>query len=536
LVCCDCHAEKTTRARLRREKSQKNNPIHGTAIYKDLVEDRSTSSSPAQHLIAAANSLATAGHPRHATEIFDAARRLASEVGDRDSEAEALESLARQAWANADTPQCLEYAQQLLALPLENTSVWRIHGFLRLARALTALGRPREALETLREAAKVCDYTRFGSLATYIEVRAYTEHALRMKTACLRDFQLATDMAETLEEGWPRVFALINYAVAAIQLGESDLGCKIHQAAIEAALRFGGWPIGYARLSLAQGLLLMGQPARARDIVSAISEDELEHPSVGMKYVWISAILTSMLPCNFTHRVNIEELFEDALRSEEPSRIAPMAAAFHWQCLEQGKKSEAQTTLTRTLEKLRIPNNAEWLTIAVIRFGTRDHLVSLSDIWSELLEDDLATAHHAMLQSRVAGLDQEQSAAAAFAGRAEAIYREARLKYFEAAAMELGGRLQEARKAYHALGAVRDARRVHSNRSNPEITMHLTRRQQEVIGLLLRGLAVPEVAASLTISPRTVEHHLSMVMQNLGIARRSDLRSDPRLVHLTFRP
>lgn len=530
-VCTQCHREKTNRARRRRSTK----PLEAS-LGNGASPNGTASLSPAQQLLAASGSLTIAGHPRYATEILDAARRVAAQIGDRDSEAEALERLARQAWANADTPKCVEYAQQLLSLPLEKTSIWRIQGFLRLARALTALGRPAEALEILREAAKVCDYTRFESLATYVEVRAYAEQGLRMKSACLRDFQLATDMAQTKEDDWSKVFALINYAVAAIQFGEAELGCQTHDLAIEVANRLGGWPISYAKLSLAQGLLILGQPVRARDLVAAICEEDLEHTTVAMKYAWISEILSSMLPCRFAQRADIEELFSGAMRSEEPLRIAPMAVALHQQYLTGGRKAEASSTLTKVLRSIRNPHNAEWLTIVVVRHGSREQLMQLAALWSELLEDDVATAHHALLRSRLAALDRSHSEAAALAGRAEAIYRKGGLRYFEAAAMELGGRLHESRKAYITIGAVYDARRVRAKRIDRDVATDLTKRQREVVRLVLRGLSVPEVASALNISPRTAEHHLFMTMQSLGIVRRADLRVDPRLVHLSPNP
>lgn len=486
-------------------------------------------------MLTAASSLATAGHPRYATEILDAARRVAEQLGDHDSEAEALERLARQAWANADTPRSLEYARKLLALPLAETSVWKIQGFLRLARSLSALGRPREALEVLREAAKVCDYTRFGSLATYVEVRAYTEHHLRMKTACLRDFQLATDMAEALEDHWARVFSLVNYGVAAAHLGEPGLAQEAHEEAITVSEQhLGGWPVTYARLSLAQSLLLRGEPYSVRDILIEVQADELEHPSVAMKYAWLSEIVGTVIPYKPRIRLDISDLLDAAFRSLEPSRIAPMTVAYHQQCLSVGKKDEAHAVLTRALSQLQSSQYSEFLNLTVIRFGTRDQLERLAELWIGTSEDEIGAAHYALIHSRLASLKGDSRTATALAGRAEAHFRKGGLAYFEAVAKELGGRIHEARKAYATLGVVRDVRRLRSTSPSPTAA-DLTKRQREVVRLALRGLGARDIALSLGISRRTAEHHLAVVMQTLGVVRRGDLREDPRLVHLSPR-
>ena len=50
----------------------------------------------------------------------------------------------------------------------------------------------------------------------------------------------------------------------------------------------------------------------------------------------------------------------------------------------------------------------------------------------------------------------------------------------------------------------------------------LTAREGEVLRLLAEGLTDREIAGSLTISPRTVETHVSSVLHKLGARNRSE--------------
>ena len=56
----------------------------------------------------------------------------------------------------------------------------------------------------------------------------------------------------------------------------------------------------------------------------------------------------------------------------------------------------------------------------------------------------------------------------------------------------------------------------------------LTGRQVEVLGLLAQGLSNAEIAARLSLSAKTVEHHVSALLAKLGVGSRREAAAAAR--------
>lgn len=85
-----------------------------------------------------------------------------------------------------------------------------------------------------------------------------------------------------------------------------------------------------------------------------------------------------------------------------------------------------------------------------------------------------------------------------------------------------GAHLEAARRTFQALGAAAELRHVAgSGESDDAATYGLTPREVEVLRLVTRGLTNRAIAASLTISEKTVANHVGNILGKLGLSSRA---------------
>ena len=84
----------------------------------------------------------------------------------------------------------------------------------------------------------------------------------------------------------------------------------------------------------------------------------------------------------------------------------------------------------------------------------------------------------------------------------------------EAVRQAHGGRPTLAPEAVQAL--------IHPPSEAEAMAADLTRREQEVLALLVKGMSNPEIAAHLVISRSTVKVHISSILSKLGVASRGE--------------
>jgi len=126
--------------------------------------------------------------------------------------------------------------------------------------------------------------------------------------------------------------------------------------------------------------------------------------------------------------------------------------------------------------------------------------------------DGFAEAHLPLESAR----SHLELAAASVATRPDVALREAR------AALDAFERLRAARHVDAASALLRQLG-VRTPAARSAGADGLTRREEEVLGLLALGLSNPEIAERLVISRKTVEHHVANVLAKLGLGSRGEV-------------
>ena len=215
----------------------------------------------------------------------------------------------------------------------------------------------------------------------------------------------------------------------------------------------------------------------------------------------------------------LDEAFDQALQIGDPLRLLPAASAL----LERSwitRTSEQRLELVRELAE-RFAGNPQGLEWAV-----GDLVVWMRRVGLPLPEyDGVATPYRLLLDGKAVAAAEEW-------GRLGARYDEA-LALLESdeprdafRAVEILDRLGADAVAARARQTLRQRgltgvppRSRRSTRANPA---GLTQRQLEVLALIGEGASNADVAERLSISQKTVDHHVSAILQKLGVRSRTE--------------
>ncbi|MEV5443955.1 LuxR C-terminal-related transcriptional regulator [Streptomyces sp. NPDC052644] len=225
--------------------------------------------------------------------------------------------------------------------------------------------------------------------------------------------------------------------------------------------------------------------------------------------------------------------------------------------LEAGRPGQAGDAVETALHHLHRTGGWVWATEVVPTAVEALHGSGQSARAHRLVEDfaagtsgrDAPAAGAALTVSRalLAEAEGRFGAAAGLLARAEAEWRRLGRPFDAAGAAEARGRclfqaghadaeatVHGAITAYQGLGARWDVARCHRLlRRHDVVTTHrrgrlgygdrLSPREEEVARLVAQGRANREIAESLVLSTRTVEHHVARIMRKLDVASRTDI-------------
>ena len=156
-----------------------------------------------------------------------------------------------------------------------------------------------------------------------------------------------------------------------------------------------------------------------------------------------------------------------------------------------------------------------------------DGLERQVDEWARATAAPIATAHASLVKATVSRRRGKLVAAQSLAQDAATRYGAAGWRLYEATSLETAGDVRNAARIYAICGATADeARAAESQRrklKRAPFGARLTAREREVAGLVARRRSDREIARALSISVRTVHHHVEAALSKLGVARRTQL-------------
>jgi DNA-binding CsgD family transcriptional regulator/tetratricopeptide (TPR) repeat protein len=332
--------------------------------------------------------------------------------------------------------------------------------------------------------------------------------------------------AEALGDAVRHVGAIGNFENSAFYLGETALAVELGRRAVALAEEAHCLELVPHVLAIdAYVSLGVGDLARARRLVGIGLPACAEFPT--------SELIVSSVAVSVAVRTGDDALLARALRETMLERAidggtpwelmvaVPALTEYHAAAGRTERARAVVRTAFRTLRTGRDVGGAVMLAVAEHGLEREfPHVIG----W---LEEETATWPHTvgylhLYRALIArgGVGRERHASEAARAFAAAEYR-----LLEARAREIAGDLPRAHALYAACGDVRGAARTSPGRGRTQAPASggLTRREAQVAELAASGLSNREIGERLSLSDRTVEHHLGAVFAKIGVRSRVEL-------------
>jgi DNA-binding NarL/FixJ family response regulator/tetratricopeptide (TPR) repeat protein len=402
--------------------------------------------------------------------------------------------LSRQYWLNADTVAALPLISEAIRLStIAKDPAFSERANLAMAHYLILLGRHQAAEPFFESAGSVLRSDRPETRAVSLTQRAILYAAKGNKDEAYAHFEAAVGAAKALPDGYQITSIWDDYGIWALALGDTATAqlCR-EQALFVARDRHIAWRIAYLSLRYADLLVELEQYEHARDLVLDALALDIQTPCVVVLLASVGLSLSSALDDEgLRRRCYSDGAVTYALRSGEPGRIGPLLSAAVRRHVTRGEDREAKRLLRRGMTSILSADHAWDLLVDAARLGAQP---------DRQRARALLAARAALPHGRVASAFVQL-----FDGKAAKATRE-----FEV----IGWR------AHTAKGAPKKAvtfRTLLGNLSS------LTKREEEVAHLVLKGLTNRAIARELAISEHTVESHMTSIMNRLGIRSRHQL-------------
>ena len=220
----------------------------------------------------------------------------------------------------------------------------------------------------------------------------------------------------------------------------------------------------------------------------------------------------------------LDEAMESALRLGEPEWIRPVGIARTEARWLEGRLDAASYELDRVCSFSAGATAVDrcWMALWMRRLGRTAQAVDIEPFGSQLTGDG---ARAAALWDRLGY--RYEAALALLDTKEETHLRESLARLVDLGADAAARRVRQTMRDLGIRSIPAGARTA--TKAHPR---GLTAREQEILELLSQGQSNEEIAASLFISVRTVEHHVSAILGKLGATTRKDAAKEARKLRL----
>ena len=482
-----------------------------------LAEDERTRSDLRAKL---SRMLKNAGAAEEAIKESELAAHGYQELGDREALAETLVGLSAMRAREWSERSITDAESALAAAGNDASNRWGFAAHVRLAETLFMRGQIERSRAHLAAAAPYVDAGKQRHVALFHQVRSWLAFN-DGDPACISMALEAVAIARAINNVENLPGMCTNAATMAMERGEPAIAAAELEAAIEASDYYRLPALAtYARITYATFLTEYGSLTQAAAVIRALGAPPLEAR-------WLSAAASSAAlrialatsDAGLIARWDAGELLDISRKSGEATRFGPHAGAHAQLAASRRDDIEAYRLLAEAVEMMPDAHGNHYTLLCVAELGfapriprAREVLVSTAERWNVAR----SRAYLHLFDAFAADGARDRAEHARLAIK---LFEPLRILLALGQAHELAGDPAAAARLYLQCGATR----LSSLLARSDSKDHLSKREDQIAGLIGQGMTNKEIALKLGLSDRTVENHVASILRKLKLRSRTQI-------------
>jgi DNA-binding NarL/FixJ family response regulator len=266
--------------------------------------------------------------------------------------------------------------------------------------------------------------------------------------------------------------------------------------------------------------LLVGELETAKHIIAASLQSAEEAPLIHFNIARAGIPLAIHLDDPLLlRRCSRPRLLENAFASNTENVFGPVAAAVAQHLRVQNRTSEAVALVTHTIKRLATLANNIPIAVEAARLGAQEALERAMPMLDAMRNASRSADAGRHLASAYVSNGQERRQ---HAERAAELFHAIGWVFYEAEALEMAAKPEQALAIYRRCGSIANVRRLESTQK-ARAAAGLSKREWEVAQLVAQGRSNRAIAGELYLSERTVENHIASIFNKLSLRSRAEI-------------